>query len=195
MEVIVKGRGSALEHVVDLEVPSGTLIGDVVSRLIDHLGFPVIGRDGSTVGYSLVLDDLVMDPAQSFDSVGVRRGSVMVLAPQMKAAQAVAHIVLDDGVIYPLSIGSVQIGRDPGCPITVDHPEVSRRHAILHVDDAGAMIEDLGSANGTTLDGVRVEGRSEWMPTQVCGLGAVRVRLVWHASSDCELCPSAATVG
>ena len=52
---------------------------------------------------------------------------------------------------YPLSAGSiVDIGRSADCQIHIEDPSVSRHHARLHVG-AGVEVEDLGSANGTSL--------------------------------------------
>lgn len=51
------------------------------------------------------------------------------------------------------------IGRSSDCDLCVDHPSVSRRHAVVHADAAVAWIEDLGSSNGTWVRGGRVEPR------------------------------------
>ncbi|MDB4941794.1 MAG: Type fimbriae expression regulatory protein PilR, partial [Labilithrix sp.] len=50
--------------------------------------------------------------------------------------------------------GSLTIGRSTSCDIRIDHPSVSRKHAILHLGPT-PRIEDAGSQNGT-----RVAGRS-----------------------------------
>ena len=47
-------------------------------------------------------------------------------------------------------------GRDPGCEIAVDSPHISRRHFELSRTEGGFFITDLGSANGTKLNGVRL---------------------------------------
>ena len=56
--------------------------------------------------------------------------------------------------------GDMSIGRDPDSDIWLDAPGVSRRHARLRVGAAGhaarATIEDLGSTNGTFVEGRRV---------------------------------------
>ena len=43
------------------------------------------------------------------------------------------------------------IGRDPGATVRLDLPSVSRRHARIVVSSDGAVVEDLGSKNGTLL--------------------------------------------
>ena len=51
---------------------------------------------------------------------------------------------------------STVIGRDEACDITVDNKLLSRRHARLIIEDDKLKVIDLGSANGTYLNGERV---------------------------------------
>lgn len=48
------------------------------------------------------------------------------------------------------------VGRRPECDITIAHPQVSGRHAILHQSGGQLFIEDCGSANGTLVRGKRI---------------------------------------
>lgn len=48
------------------------------------------------------------------------------------------------------------VGRDPACDVIVNDIAVSKRHLMLEVSDAGVFVEDMGSANGTWVNGVRV---------------------------------------
>lgn len=50
------------------------------------------------------------------------------------------------------------IGADPGCDLVADRPGVSGRHARLTRDGAGYLLEDLGSTNGTFVNGARIAG-------------------------------------
>lgn len=50
------------------------------------------------------------------------------------------------------------LGRSTKCELVVNHPSVSRRHALLCPDRTGLLVTDLGSTNGTFIDGVRVTG-------------------------------------
>lgn len=52
---------------------------------------------------------------------------------------------------------SVSIGRDAENDIVVEHPQVSRRHAEIRVSPFGREIADLGSTNGLTVGGRRVQ--------------------------------------
>jgi hypothetical protein len=48
---------------------------------------------------------------------------------------------------------SMEIGRDAACGLTVEDNRVSKRHARLRWTGTGWLLEDLGSKNGTTLNG------------------------------------------
>lgn len=52
--------------------------------------------------------------------------------------------------------GDLVLGRDPGADVRLPHPLVSRRHARVKRHGAGAVVADLGSANGTFVNGKRL---------------------------------------
>lgn len=58
----------------------------------------------------------------------------------------------------------VLIGRGPDCDITLPEPEVSRRHAVIHREHGRTWVTDLGSSNGTTVDGSAVNSTSPLRP-------------------------------
>lgn len=51
----------------------------------------------------------------------------------------------------------VNIGRDPSNDLVIDNPAVSGNHLRVERRDAGYVIEDRGSTNGTFIDGKRIE--------------------------------------
>ena len=65
----------------------------------------------------------------------------------------------DQGRSFPLSAQSV-IGRDPTAAVHLTDEEVSRRHAIITLGEGRPTIEDLGSFNGTHLNGGEVTGET-----------------------------------
>jgi two-component system, NtrC family, response regulator AtoC len=70
--------------------------------------------------------------------------------------------------------GSIVIGRSLECGLVIDHPSVSRRHAILHVESGGSCrLEDLGASNGTSVGGAPVPTRSSVRlgPGHTIGIG------------------------
>lgn len=57
---------------------------------------------------------------------------------------------------FTIADSEVMIGRDPKSDITLPDEGVSRRHARILQTDTDFVIEDLGSSNGTYVDGVPV---------------------------------------
>ena len=57
------------------------------------------------------------------------------------------------GERYRLVKEKTIIGRHPGCDIVVDSGSVSRQHAAIEMKDGGWWVEDLGSRNGTIVNG------------------------------------------
>jgi ABC-type multidrug transport system ATPase subunit/pSer/pThr/pTyr-binding forkhead associated (FHA) protein len=61
------------------------------------------------------------------------------------------------GETYSLELNEIVLGREPGVEIQIDSPGVSRRHARLSRQNNQYFLEDLGSSNGTFLNGERLE--------------------------------------
>lgn len=64
-----------------------------------------------------------------------------------------------DGLERP-ALPGMTIGRGPS-DVELSDPDVSRRHAVLRQIDSGLAIEDVGSKNGTFVNGKRVDGIAE----------------------------------
>jgi DNA-binding winged helix-turn-helix (wHTH) protein len=62
------------------------------------------------------------------------------------------------GVERILCQGENVIGRAPEAHIRIESPKVSRLHARIVIDDDVAMVEDMGSKNGTYVGEVRIDG-------------------------------------
>lgn len=74
--------------------------------------------------------------------------------------------------------GKATIGRDASCELALSDGSVSRRHATVQVDENGiAWVEDLGSTNGTTVDGAPVSGRTAIPEGAMLAIGGVTLRL------------------
>lgn len=67
-----------------------------------------------------------------------------------------------------------------GCDVLVGDPDVSRRHAILRSHGAGIAIEDLGSRNGTFVNGRRIHGLTELRQGDELRLGSS----VWRVAAS-----------
>ena len=84
-----------------------------------------------------------------------------------------------DGHIFQFN-KQVQIGREGDVPLSFDY-NVSRRHAILDPVAGGVALEDLGSTNGTFVDGERLEGRTMLRNGQEVIIGGkTRLMVTWE---------------
>jgi DNA-binding winged helix-turn-helix (wHTH) protein len=71
-----------------------------------------------------------------------------------------------------LGEGENVVGRDPARAAVVDEPDVSRYHARIVIAGDSVTIEDLGSKNGTFVDGARIREKTNLAPGSEIGLGA-----------------------
>jgi hypothetical protein len=69
------------------------------------------------------------------------------------------------------------IGRSSGCDCVIGSETVSRRHARIREVGGAWRLTDLGSLNGTRLNGFRVAGEVELRPGDRLSLGGVRFRV------------------
>ena len=70
----------------------------------------------------------------------------------------------------------LRVGRDPTCDVRLASPLVSRRPARLIFHDGGRTVQDLGSTNGTAVNGKPV-GRCQLRPGDDLRLGDALVRV------------------
>lgn len=90
----------------------------------------------------------------------------------------------DTGQEYPLDAEVITIGRDPSVDLVINDPEVSRQHARLTRRGDHFLVQDLGSTNGTFLDGRRLAGDPVPLaPGQVITVGS-NVSLVFEGDVD-----------
>jgi Protein of unknown function (DUF3662)/FHA domain len=89
--------------------------------------------------------------------------------------QATDWLVLPDGRRVGITDEIITIGRLPECAITLDDPNVSRRHAQIRREGANVVIVDLGSTNGTKVNGVAVRDR-RLVPGDTITIGTTTLR-------------------
>jgi hypothetical protein len=54
----------------------------------------------------------------------------------------------------PITRASSLIGRNPACDIAISHASISRQHCLLQITDRGLHVKDLGTTNGTKVNGI-----------------------------------------
>jgi pSer/pThr/pTyr-binding forkhead associated (FHA) protein len=75
------------------------------------------------------------------------------------------------GVTFPLEGDQLIIGRDSSNSITINDAEISRKHSRLSFQGGKYVLEDLGSTNGTFVNGQRLAGPVVLKPGDVISLG------------------------
>lgn len=75
------------------------------------------------------------------------------------------------GKVIPLTKNDLSIGRDISNDIVINDAEISRKHAHLYLGPAGYTLEDLGSTNGTFVNGKRLVGPHVLKPGELIMLG------------------------
>jgi pSer/pThr/pTyr-binding forkhead associated (FHA) protein len=84
------------------------------------------------------------------------------LGPAVSTLLVAPIVVVAVDEEYELARGSLSIGRNPACDICLDDPLVSRSHArLLVLGDGSVAVEDLHSANGVYVNGVRLGRNSQ----------------------------------
>jgi hypothetical protein len=87
----------------------------------------------------------------------LRTGQLEVVAEVVEGkASRLGALVLPDGRRVQLGDEPATIGRLPDCPVSLTDPQASRRHAEVRPSGDGFVLVDLGSMNGTTVNGVGV---------------------------------------
>jgi pSer/pThr/pTyr-binding forkhead associated (FHA) protein len=91
------------------------------------------------------------------------------------------------GYSYPLESKLVAIGRDLTNDIVIQDPEVSRYHVSLLYSQRGYELEDMGSTNGTFINGVPLKGKRCLEPDDVIRMGTVvQLQYLVRAEEDGE---------
>ena len=87
---------------------------------------------------------------------------------------------------YPLAAGENWIGSMSGNAIVLPVRGVSRRHALVALDDDGLVLEDMGSKNGTLANGVRIQ-RTRLRAGDELRVGPVTLRVEAVEAEDAAL--------
>lgn len=77
-------------------------------------------------------------------------------------------------VRFPLRFGETLVGRSPYCSLVLSDPLISRQHAAFRVTSSGLTVQDLGSRNGTRVNGELVPAVRELRPGDWVEVGAQR---------------------
>lgn len=101
-------------------------------------------------------------------------GMLQIESENVKGDVAWTPVLDIGGRHYPLSRARTVIGRGSEADITVDDTGISRRHVMITWDGNRAQVEDLGSTNGSKLNGEPVK-KAILEPGSVIAIGRTRI--------------------
>lgn len=105
-----------------------------------------------------------------------------VLATDQPRASLVVRQGVKVGTTYYITSAEVILGREEETDISVRDPEVSRRHARISWQSGNHYVEDLGSTNGTFLNGSLVTSPQPLRSGDTIGIG--QTLLVFQTEAD-----------
>jgi hypothetical protein len=85
---------------------------------------------------------------------------------------------LEGGAVVELAKDLVLVGRAEECDLRIDHKSVSKQHCVLVKTDGLVLVRDLGSTNGTRVNGHRVR-RAALLPNDQLAFANFRYRLLF----------------
>jgi DNA-binding winged helix-turn-helix (wHTH) protein len=153
LELLIESRPRALSkaeistrlwpgiHVTDANLPN--LVVELRAALGDDARKPRVIRTVARYGYAFI----------------ARAAAARAKEPAEDRAPVIAYRLVWGRREIDLAPGDNVIGRDHDCVVWIDDESVSRRHARISIADGVASIEDLGSKNGTFVEGRKI--RSE----------------------------------
>ena len=82
------------------------------------------------------------------------------------------------GSLIPLQTKKFLVGREQDCQLRPTSESVSRHHCVFSIDDFGIRLRDLGSTNGTFVNGQRVQGQVVLQPNDRVLIGKLEFEIV-----------------
>jgi predicted component of type VI protein secretion system len=88
------------------------------------------------------------------------------------------------GTLIPLPAGKFLIGREEDCHLRPNSELVSRHHCVFTTDDFTVRVRDLGSTNGTLVNGERIRGAVVLRSGDRVAVGKIEVEVLIHDAAE-----------
>jgi DNA-binding winged helix-turn-helix (wHTH) protein len=147
-----------------------------------HVGYTSLARVVAEVRKTIG-DSRRANLIRTVPRFGYAFAGTVIVEGESDLVPALATLVCGDRE-FALGTGDTLVGRGPQCGVRITSSEVSRVHARIHLDAGGATIEDLGSKNGTWVNGDRREGSVTLADRDELAFGTLRA--VFRLSSGTE---------
>ncbi|MCL4287361.1 MAG: FHA domain-containing protein [Thermoleophilia bacterium] len=159
-EVVVEGRTAAGRHATIRERDGRHYLADLGAGTGTRLNGELLRGESRWLN--------------SGDSIEVGGEALRYVAGERTRLGAAAAPAAAAETIH-LGSGALTIGRDPANEVVLDDPNVSRFHAEVRPVDGASEVRDLGSRNGTRVDGGFVGGSVVIRPGAEIGIGPFRL--------------------
>src|ERR1700731_2067285 len=83
---------------------------------------------------------------------------------------------VDGGTPIAITKDLIVVGRKPECDLRLDHKSVSKMHCVIVKTDGLLLVRDLGSTNGTRVNGQRVR-RAALLPNDQLSIASFKFRV------------------
>ncbi|MEU6823753.1 FHA domain-containing protein [Streptomyces atriruber] len=161
--------------------PAGTALAAVASGLATT----VAGSEAPLVLYAgperLDAQRCTLGEPPLIDGAVLSLGAPAEPGPELAGAAAQLHVVAgpDAGGVHLLHGGRIQVGRSADADVPLDDPDVSRMHcSVTLTADGRVTVTDLGSTNGTAVDGKEITDRPVRLsPGSLLRIGESALRL------------------
>jgi DNA segregation ATPase FtsK/SpoIIIE, S-DNA-T family len=181
VQIVIAQDGREQEFDLQIEDPAAC-----VANLVATVAPGAPARTG------VAIDGRFFHADADLDEIGLYEGAVVEItgAPSVPPAKpdSPALVVVGGpvaGGIYPFDGRAAVVGRSPDCDIPIEDPTLSQRHAELCWRADGTIaVTDLGSRNGTWIDGVPVLQVATVQPGMLLRLGATHARIVTDLPDD-----------
>jgi hypothetical protein len=144
----------------------------------DRLGLGEFGIQTGIVEPPGAEDEEEFEPAEPSGRTMIYSNAGRIAEPLEERAKARAEsaILLMDGQRLVVGPGGATLGRSRQCDIVLSDPNVSRQHAEIRPRGGSWVMTDLGSTNGSRINGRPVEGSEVVRPGDEIELGSTALR-------------------
>ena len=178
----VSGRG-------DLVVEAGPEV--TIAQFVSALGAPGpigaqtlrVERSGALLAPSRPVADMDLRSGDRVTLVDIGPHATLDDGPDRSTRPTATLRILTGplaGGIYPLPPGTSTVGRASSNDLVLADPGLSRRHAVLTVDDQAVVVTDLGATNGVRIEGLQIDGPTALRSGQRLLLGQSWVAIDHH---------------
>lgn len=139
--------------------------------MLDEVGEDIVGTEIVKLAYEALREAI---PGEAVDDMA---STVNISEIKSQHCHLLVRFTEDEVREQRLRRGHTLIGRSKICDVRIDSTVISRQHALISYHDGGATLVDLGSTNGTFVDGERIQ-EHELQPGETIIVGECLIEYV-----------------